>query len=367
MTFSRWSGEATRRAVLLCLYVLVAAASYSGFFAKYAFRDDSPHDALVKMLDGSADRPYVYRQLLPLAANLAQQALPAHEAASVVEHLQEDYPRHNWLSNTYARAVDAGNPVWTLRYYMVYGMAFVALLAAMLMLRAVCLEFGGDRAAASLAPLVFALAMPAGNLWDFPELFFMALAVWLAARGKGLWLLALTPLATLNKESFLFFVVCLYPLLCLRLTKRHALAVGAACVGAAAAVNLFVKLRYAGNPGDLAQFNLIANLRFLADPRNYFLSDYTFGILLPKGLNVVILFCGFALVRLGWSRLPKTLRQHALIAGAINVPLYLLFGWGDEVRALSMLSVTAVMLLNEAIAGYLAKARRGSARFADAL
>ena len=348
----------TRGVVLLCVYVLVAAASYCGFFAKYAFRDDSVHDSMVRMLDATADRPYVYRQLLPYAANLAEKAMPADFAGHVIEHLQEDYPKHNWLVNTFARATDAGKPAWALRYYLVYIMDFAALLAAMLMLRAVCIELTGHVVAATLAPLAFALAMPAGNFWDFPELFFMALAVWLAARGKGLWLILLTPLATLNKESFLFFTVCLYPFLRERLTLRHALAVVGACVLAAGAVNVVLKLRYAGNPGDVAQFNLMTNLRFFADPRNYLLSDWTYGIPLPKGFNVVILFVLFTIVRTGWKRLPRAVRQHALIACAINVPLYLLFGWGDEVRALSMIDVTAALLLCEGIAVYMENARR---------
>ncbi|MEM5330011.1 hypothetical protein VSR34_25920 [Paraburkholderia sp. JHI2823] len=354
----RGASSLTHGVVLLCVYVLVAAASYCGFFAKYAFRDDSVHDSMVRMLDATADRPYVYRQLIPYAANLAQKAMPADVAGLLVEHLQQEYPKHNWLANTFARATDAGKPAYTLRYHLVYFMDFAALLAGMLMLRAVCLELTGHVAAATLAPLAFALVMPAGNFWDFPELFFMALAVWLAARGKGLWLILLTPLATLNKESFLFFAVCLYPFLRERFSLRHALAVVGACVFTAGVVNAVMKLRYAGNPGDVAQFNLMTNLRFFADPRNYFLSDWTYGVLLPKGFNVVILFVLFTIVRTGWKRLPRAVRQHALIACAINVPLYLLFGWGDEVRALSMIDVTAALLLCEGIAVYMQNARR---------
>lgn len=349
-----------RRFVLLSLYVLVAAASFCGFFAKYAFRDDSVHDSMVRMLDATADRPYVYRQLLPYAANLVEKAMPADFGGHLVEHLQQDYPKHNWLANTYARATDARNPAYMLRYYLVYFMDFAPLLMGMLMLRAVCLELTGHVAAATLAPLAFALAMPAGNFWDFPELLFMALAVWLAARGKWLWLIALTPLATLNKESFLFFAVCLYPFLRERLAVRHAFAVVGACVLAAGAVNVVLKARYAGNPGDVAQFNLMTNLRFFADPRSYLLSDWTYGIPLPKGFNIVILFVLFTIVRAGWKRLPRAVRQHALIACAINVPLYLLFGWGDEVRALSMINVTAALLLCEGIAVYMQNARRSA-------
>ncbi|WP_321961102.1 hypothetical protein [Paraburkholderia sp. J7] len=349
-----------RRALIFALYVLVAAASYCGFFSKYALRDDSTHDSIVRMLDGTADRPYVYRQLVPYAANLVDKALPASLKSSLVAHLHIEYPKHDWIVNTFERATEARNPAYVLRYYMVYGALFVALLAGMLVLRAVCADLTGHAAAATLAPLAFALAMPAGNFWDFPEFFFMALSVWLAARGKWLWLLLLTPVATLNKESFMFFVVCLYPFLRERMSAREALTVTGLCVLAGGAVNGVMKLHYAANPGDIAQFNLMVNLRFLADPRNYLLSDWTYGILLPKGFNVIILFALLTIARAGWKRLPRAARLHALIALAINAPLYLLFGWGDEVRALSMLYVPAALLLCEGIAAYMENASRGA-------
>ncbi len=346
----------TRWIVLLCVYTLVASASFCGFFAKYALRDDSTNDAMILMLDGTADRPYVYRQLLPTAANLLDRALPDSVKARFIGHLQEDYPKHNWLANTFARATDAARPQYALRYYLVYGMVFMALLGAMLMLRLLCLQLVGNEVAATLAPLVFALAVPAGNFWDFPELCFMTLAVWVAVRGRLLWLIPLTLAATLNKESFLFYLLALYPFVAARVARSRAIAYLGVCMALAAAVNFATKLHYAGNPGDLAQFHLWDNLRFLADPRNYLRGEYTYGILLPKGFNILLLFLAFVVVRAGWPALPPAARQHALIVCAINIPLYLLFGYGDEIRALSMVDVSAALLVCGGLAAYVSRA-----------
>jgi len=347
----------TRWIVLLCVYTLVASASYCGFFAKYALRDDSKNDALTLMLDGTADRPYVYRQLLPATANLLEAALPRAARQRFLDHLQADYPQHNWLSNTFVRATDAANPHYALRYYMVYAMTFGALLGAMLMLRLLCLQLVGNEIAATLAPLAFALAVPVGNFWDFPELLFMTVAVWVALRANLLWLLPLTLVATLNKESFLFFLIALYPFVSMRVSSRsRALLLLGTCVALAAAVNLATKLHYAGNPGELAQFHLWDNLRFLADPRNYLHGEYTYGILLPKGFNILLLFLAFVVVRAGWSALPPAARHHALLVCAINIPLYLLFGYGDEIRALSMVDVSAALLICGGVAGYVSRA-----------
>jgi hypothetical protein len=350
----------TRRIVLLCVYVIVAGASFCGYFSKYAFHDDSPHAAMLLMLDGTADRPYVYRQLIPFTANLAEKAVPKAMKDRFINHLRDEFPKYDWITNTFARATGAANPAYTLRYYLAYGLVFVSLVCALLTLRLLCLALTGNEAAATLAPLAFAIAMPAGNFWDFPELFFMAAAVWIAVRGRLWWLIPLTLVATVNKESFLFFVVALYPFVRARTSRRGTLVCLAVCVAVAAAVNLLLKLHYAANPGDVAQFNLMTNLHFLVDPRHYLLGDYTYGMLLPKGFNVLILFILFVIARAGWPKLPRTAQIHALLVCVINIPLYLLFGWGDEVRALSMLHVTATLLIAGSIAGYLARAYRRS-------
>ncbi len=54
------------------LFVVSAAASFNGFYGKYHFReyglDAYPVTEVNKMLDGTADRPFVYRQMLPQIA-----------------------------------------------------------------------------------------------------------------------------------------------------------------------------------------------------------------------------------------------------------------------------------------------------------
>ncbi|WP_447124450.1 hypothetical protein [Glaciimonas sp. GG7] len=55
--------------LLFAFFWIVAAASYSGFSGKWGLRDGSPRFGIEAMLDGTAQKPFVYRQLLPLAAN----------------------------------------------------------------------------------------------------------------------------------------------------------------------------------------------------------------------------------------------------------------------------------------------------------
>ncbi|CAG9272223.1 hypothetical protein [Paraburkholderia unamae] len=352
----RLGAHITRSVMLLCTYLLVAAAAVCGNYAKHSFGDGNTGTSLTEIMDGTAERPYVYRQLLPTIANTAERLLPQPLKTRFLEHLAQDAPAHNPLRATFTRAKSTDDPAYALRYYVVYGLSFCSLLVAMLMLRQVCLDLAGDEVAATLAPLVLAIVMPATYFYDFPELMFMATAVWLACRAKIAWLVALTLVATFNKESFPVFAVTLYPFLRLRASRRAAVACIGVCIAAGALVNALVKYRYAGNAGDPALFNLWLNLRFYANPRNYFLTEWTYGIPLPRPTNIVILGLLALLVSTGWSALPKCARRHALLAAACNVPLFLALGYVDEVRALSMLDVSAALLLCTTASVFLAGA-----------
>lgn len=355
----------TRGVMLLCTYLLVAAAAFCGNYAKHSFGDGNKGTSLTDILDGTAERPYVYRQLLPAIANAGEKLLPGSVKARFLEHLAKDAPAHNPLRATFARATSTDDPVHALRYYVVYSLSFVSLVVAMLMLRQVCLDLAGGEVAATLAPLVLAIVVPATFYYDFPELMFMTIAVWLACRARIAWLVALALVATLNKESFPLFAVTLYPFLRLRASRRAAAACVVACIVAGALVNALVKYRYAGNAGSPALFNLWLNLHFYANPRNYFLTEWTYGIPLPRPTHIVILALLAVLVFTGWGALPKCGRHHALLAAACNVPVFLALGYVDEVRALSMLDVSAALLLCTTASVYLSGAadrrRAGSA------
>jgi hypothetical protein len=51
------------------------------------------------------------------------------------------------------------------------------------------------------------------------------------------------------------------------------------------------------------------------------------------------------LVRSGWGRLTPAFQQHALIALAINLPLFIVFCYPGEIRNLSLMWVTLAMLI----------------------
>ncbi|VXC90450.1 conserved membrane hypothetical protein [Burkholderia sp. 8Y] len=337
--------------LLAVIFYLVAAAAFHGYFAKWKFRDETPQFALPAMLDGTSDRPFVYRRLLPAIANEVERVTPETLRARAIDWLFADGRVHGPIAWFYPNAWDARNPKYALRYYLVFYMCFAALFLAMFAMRAVCLALNSDPVSSTLAPMVVAAASPlvlteGGYFYDFPELLFMALAVWMAITGRALWLLAVTVVATFNKESFLFFTLTLYPFLRASFSAPKAWTIQASMLAFAGGVNMLIKLRYAHNGGGMVEYHLLDNLAFLAHAKSYLRFEYNYGVVTTKGFNLIVFAIAVLLLRAGWSALPDAVRRHVWIALVVNVPLFLLFGFQDELRNLSMLSIGVLMIVS---------------------
>ncbi|HYG45728.1 MAG TPA: hypothetical protein VEA17_22605 [Bordetella sp.] len=354
--------------LLLFFSLMVAAASFNGFYTKWRLNDGHRSLGLSYMVEGTAARPYVYRQLVPSMANALQALLPPSTVARVSERLSE--PRRvnsrSGLAMRYA-ASEALQPAVTLRYHIVYYLTFMALVASLYVMRRLCLVMGASRPAATAAPAILALLMPfllteGGYFYDYTEMLFMMGAVLLAAHTdtaavvRVAALLLLSVLATWNKEAFFWFVPALYPLLRQRMARPSAAAATAALLLVCGCVYLAMRWRYAGNPGSTVDFQLWDSLRFYLDPGNWLRTESTYGVLLPRGFSIVTVLVIVGVAYQAWHRLSAAMRQHALAALAINVPLFVLFCSPGEMRNLSMLYPTFLVLAAQALTAALASA-----------
>lgn len=346
--------------LLVFVYYIAAAASFGGFFTKWHFRDNTRF-SLPLVLDGTVERPFVYRQLLPATANLIDSVIPQKAKRAFLDKLVERPPLSNPIQRYFPGATDATDPQYALRYFLVYGMTFASLFAALFVLRAVCIEVVGDRVAATLTPVVIAAMLPlimteGGYFYDMPELLFMALGTWLTLKRRPVALAAVVALATLNKESYLLFVLALYPFIAMRYSRKWSLLLTAVLLAIAAAVNIALKYRYLGNTGGMMVYLLGEHVRFLLNPRNYFRTEINYGVPTTKGFNVIHLLLIGILVKTGWRRLPLVTRQQAWIAAVINAPLFIAFCFNDELRNLSLLMMPFSFLVCATLSSVLLQA-----------
>ena len=341
------------RVCCFVLFFVAASASFSGYYQKWHFAEadmagDDSWASIEAMLDGTAHRPSVYRQLLPDTANW----LDRHVSQTTKQRLDRwEASDDNRLLDAISASPTATDPQYSFRYLVIYGETFLFALLAVYAMYLVCRALEVAWPGALFAPVILILLLPyimtkGGFFYDYPELAFFALAVWIALRFRWWWLIPIVVLGTWNKETFLLFVATLYPLL-----RRHGARVEAAIrTGALGMVSLAVlipiRLRFAQNAGGGPGVWWQAQLHFLLNAHNmFFATEETYGMrmlsaytLLPMALLV------WTVVR-GWRHLPQAIQQHGRIAAAINVPLYIYFCNPGEMRNLSMLYVVFLLLI----------------------
>jgi hypothetical protein len=341
----------------VCCYILffvAASASFNGYFEKFHFIDYDQYGAkqgvstFESIIDGTAWRPFVYRQLLPTLADWIDQMVPEHTKDSLYA------AKDNGGRLIRTRLIDStvmNDRDYFFRYLIVYCMVFLFAWIAVQASYKLCKAVGMSAVVAAFSAISFILLIPymenvGGYFWDYPELAFFMLAAWMAVKFDWWWLIPLTAIATWNKESFLLFIPTLYPLLRLRTSRKSALA-GTAVLGlTSAAVYESLRLRYHGNPGGTVflqlneQVHSLPNLLMI-----WHNSEKAYGITLPRTENIVWLAFMGCTVYLGWRYLPRAFQRHAQIAAIINIPLYILFCHPGEMRDLSMLYITLFLLV----------------------
>ena len=353
------SGQRSKIFYILCAFFVsfvAASASFNGFYDGQHFFDDATRQlhgrcSFEAAVDGTDDRPYVYRQLLPMAVNFVNARL----SSATLDALYNLHNRAGILLRT--RLIDS--PVmqdkrYFVRYWLMYNLVFIfawlAVGGAYLSARA-C---GVKRLHAFLAALVFILIVPylqirLGHFYDYPEIFFFTIAVWLCVRGPWLLLLPMTVLATLNKESYLLFVVTLYPFLAARFERRKAFSITGSMFVVSAAVYEWLKLLFRNNPGGGLELHISeqwhAFLTLFMPWHSSPIQIYGIWSIPLYSLPGILGFL-WAVIAC-WPILPQAFRYNVLVSSLINLPLFFICCNPAELRDLSLLypGVIAIIAL----------------------
>lgn len=325
---------------------MVSAASFSGFSTKWAMRDDSARYGIDKILEGTAHRPFVYRQLVPALANFADDNIP--------KPVQQFFTgRHN-LDEEYARATSYAREDLRFRYLIVYYCAFLALLGSIFVLREILRTLGADPTTSVVAPALFVIAFPylqtvGGYFYDFVELLFLSLAFLFALKGRIFLLFLIIVPATLNKEAFLLYLPSLYPILRIRRSARTSVITLGALMFVSGVIYLAIKSMYAGNPGFSTEPHLWSNLKHYTMSWFYRHSEITYGLISPAGMSFISVTILGSIVWRGWGKCTMPIQRHMMIAAAINFPFFLVFAATGELRNLSLLYIGMTILLAHAL------------------
>ncbi len=343
---SWWSkfaaGKLATCVLLAAAYWVVAAAAFGGYVGKWGLRDGSTGFSAETLLDGSANRPWVYRQLIPQLARTLDAIAPESARNYAIARVRPEA--------TFTRVrKQADASIQFERLVMLYA-SFVAVFASLFILRRVLLEAGVPRMESFAAPIVAMLAFPflqtvGGYFYDFPEIMCFAAAVLFAMRGHWLALAVLSLPATLNKESFLVFLLSLLPFFLRRFSAAQAVVRLLPSLVIALLVNIALKIVYSGNPGGALQYHLGENLGSYLSRATYLSVESTYGVPGPAMLSLVFVLLVALVAARSWRRCTIEVRRHLLLAGLLNAPLFIAFAAPGELRNLSFLFVAAVILV----------------------
>ena len=153
---------------------MVSAAGFCGFFAKWAFRDGSSAWGFDAYMEGSGQRPGMYRHLLPKTVRLATDAMPEQ----VKEKLRTKLIKDHSIEKRFAQAHITQK--YIIEYNLMYVICIVLYIASVWILRSLLIEILQDPVSGTLGALFFGLVFPffevlGGYFYDIGEIFFLFL------------------------------------------------------------------------------------------------------------------------------------------------------------------------------------------------
>lgn len=325
------------------LILTISAASYCGFFSIWGFGDFLPNASFTAMLDETAGRPFIHRQLLPQTVKIVASSIPEQTKTKLEERLRDGA----YIENRYTQARIPQK--YIIEYHLLYIFSFFALFASIWILRSFLSEIVQDKVAGTLGAMLFALIFPffeviGGYHYDIFEFFFMFMAAHFALHGKWIGLLLLAPFAEANKESFLFFLITLFPLASIHFSLKKATSVTLGTVFMAGITYLYIRQLYVANPGDMADWRIRDHLENMLNLSTYFHTTSIYGLPLGEGMFLPHIICVFWMAKKVWHHLTDAWKKHVKIALVINGILYFMFVVPNEIRDLSMLYVSLMIL-----------------------
>lgn len=342
--------------MLVFTYYIVCAASFSAFIAKWGFRDIDNRFSFSQMINGTAFKPFVYRRLLFDICDKIPQLLPDAINTKLIALVLN----HDYLGLTYKNVHLNNNPFYMLDYYILYYLTFIFFFLAALIIQNICEQVTGNKIASIFATLIFILIFPifetvGGYCYDFSELFFMALFLLLLLRHNYYWLLVVAFFATLNKETFIFFILTQYPFFQLGKNRRLQNIILSLTLIISGSVNLFIKHQYAHNPGGMMEHYLLQQLEYIINYKNYIAFEVNYGMPVGTGFFIVYILFIFQIVKQSWGSLPAEWKKYSQVCMILNCLLFLCFVWPGELRDLSFLYLPFIVMLAFFIKNFITK------------
>ncbi|SAK91072.1 hypothetical protein AWB78_04887 [Caballeronia calidae] len=344
-----------RFCIVLVMLLICAGNITNSVLLKYGFRDTQQLEhydetfSLIGMMNGTAPKPYVYRSTLAkIAKRVADDIEP-----SVQQKLFRSIRKYDSLRNAYFSGVPDAR--WTPGVAIAYHLMYLAIVLATIFIVLIVYRLArmhGYRFGAALGftaafsfiyPLTF---QQGGYFYDFAEMLGVFGAMYFLLKRRMVVCTLFVALASFNKETFFLVPVALFFLHDRSIALRPRIGWLALQLACCLIGRQCIMSGYAHNAGGFVEVHILDNLRFWIKPGSYF-SFYNLvakGVFTPSLQNPLLSLPLFVFFREAWKSASPRYRRYFLAAFLPLLPLYACFGFGDEVRGLS-LAFPAILLL----------------------
>jgi hypothetical protein len=350
----------TREAIFLILYMAACAMVLNIFMQTRSLEEGDESFGFAVMLNGTAKRPYVYRQLVPMIANYVVELIPEEDRDAFVKnyfdkyHLKEQYFAKSKYAN---QNIEPWTPSYAIKFHIAYLIMFLSLVGLAYLLRLLVGELiQGTQLFVLTMPILFLLMLPMsfmhGNFfYDFPELFFLCGLLLATAKGHYKWWIILLPMAILNKESNILVPLLYLPIMITNANTWHKKTNILFSIAISLAAYFYIKSEFSWNSGGTVDWQLWQNTEFWLTPKNYFLwhDFYVPMIQFPRGINILFMALLASLFMYEWQKKPQQIKNLLIISLLINIPLWLMFCYTDEMRNLSFTFLPAFLVASHSL------------------
>ncbi len=336
-----WAEPASRALIVGLLYYVAAAVALNAFATHWRMGDSYVASVFSETIASNNPRPFVYRVLTPFVIRTVSAAIPSEAEPALTSRSEMIRARYG---------TERGPDV---EYAVAYYLLFACLVGSMLAWRSSIAEVIGGRSwIRDLAPVLVMLLYPmsfmrGGYIYDAPAMF-LSSACFLAFLRRRWWLFyGLFALAVLNKESEIVLAVWLLAAYFDDRDLRSLVKRGLLCGAIAVPLIVAVRLAFAGHSGPPYQFNLQKNIEFLLTPGSYtmFFDVYAGALMVPLGLNLLNLAILTSVLLVTYDRVPALAVRAFFLTAAAIAPLWLLFGYQDELRVFAAVSAPWAVLI----------------------
>jgi len=334
-------GKRVRFLFVFITYLLVAFFVLNIFFWKWGFKIDNARNSLEQVLTLTAHRPFVYRLLMPLGINAVTGIFPQDYVNRQGNFLKKSsfLSRYDHLKDLSGKRIFQTHVIYVVLFLLLFLLQWAVRRVTRLVYPDIPVVFSdiAPAIAVFLLPLTF---FRGGYLYDFPELFLMAVLMICLLKKRWMAYYAVFVLAVLNKESNVLLVLFFLAFQLGKMPKkslwghclRHVLIGGFLLAGS--------RLLFMSHPGSSVENHLVENIVFWTSLKSYFTfgDPYNLGFsFFPRGGNILTLIVPGFLVFYGWSRKPIEIKRLFLYMAAALFPLTLFFGFKDEIRNLALI------------------------------